>query len=161
MIFNNVPDLDWIGFNFIRSGLDSDWKISQSDCWYFLLGVHFCGIFNNIFIATADSRCEPVYERLKWKWVTLILWQINCCTSDYSQNVLHFDSLWTFNRGHSSFTSFVVKKPRRMLSSQLFCDSVVSHTLRRNRTWCFATILNCILVKSILFCCHQFLQGQN
>jgi len=30
MIFRNFADQDWIGFNFIGSGLDSDWKISQS-----------------------------------------------------------------------------------------------------------------------------------
>ena len=30
MIFKNFADQDWIGFNFIKSGLDSDWKISQS-----------------------------------------------------------------------------------------------------------------------------------
>jgi len=30
MIFEKLVDQDWIGFNFIRSGLDSDWNISQS-----------------------------------------------------------------------------------------------------------------------------------
>jgi len=30
MIFKNFVDQDWIGFNFIGSGLDSDRKISQS-----------------------------------------------------------------------------------------------------------------------------------
>jgi len=30
MIFKKFGDQDWIGFNFIGSGLDSDWKISQS-----------------------------------------------------------------------------------------------------------------------------------
>ena len=29
MIFKKFADQDWIGFNFIGSGLDSDWKISQ------------------------------------------------------------------------------------------------------------------------------------
>jgi len=29
-IFKNLADQHWIGFNFIRTGLDSDWKISQS-----------------------------------------------------------------------------------------------------------------------------------
>jgi len=28
--FQNFCSQDWIGFNFIGSGLDSDWKISQS-----------------------------------------------------------------------------------------------------------------------------------
>ena len=28
--FKNFADQDWIGFNFIGSGLNSDWKISQS-----------------------------------------------------------------------------------------------------------------------------------
>jgi len=28
--FQNFAAQDWIGFNFIWSGLDSDWKISQS-----------------------------------------------------------------------------------------------------------------------------------
>jgi len=28
--FQKFLDQDWIGFNFIGSGLDSDWKISQS-----------------------------------------------------------------------------------------------------------------------------------
>jgi len=30
MIFKNFEDQGWIGFNFCGSGLDSDWKISQS-----------------------------------------------------------------------------------------------------------------------------------
>jgi len=30
MIFKNFADQNWIGFSFIASGLDSDWKISQS-----------------------------------------------------------------------------------------------------------------------------------
>jgi len=30
MIFKNLAVQDWIGFRFCRSGLDSDWKISQS-----------------------------------------------------------------------------------------------------------------------------------
>jgi len=30
MIFKNFADQDWIGHSFIGSGLDSDWKISQS-----------------------------------------------------------------------------------------------------------------------------------
>jgi len=30
MIFKNFADQHWIGFNFIGSGLDSNWKISQS-----------------------------------------------------------------------------------------------------------------------------------
>jgi len=30
MIFKNFEDQDWIGFNFIGSGLGSDWKILQS-----------------------------------------------------------------------------------------------------------------------------------
>ena len=30
MIFKNFADQDWIGFNFCGSGLDSDWKFSQS-----------------------------------------------------------------------------------------------------------------------------------
>jgi len=30
MILKNFADQDWIGFNFIGSGVDSDWKISQS-----------------------------------------------------------------------------------------------------------------------------------
>jgi len=30
MIFKNFAKQDWIGFNFCGSGLDSDWKISQS-----------------------------------------------------------------------------------------------------------------------------------
>ena len=30
MIFKNFADQDWIGFNLIGSGLDSDWKTSQS-----------------------------------------------------------------------------------------------------------------------------------
>ena len=30
MIFKNFADQHWIGFNIIGSGLDSDWKISQS-----------------------------------------------------------------------------------------------------------------------------------
>jgi len=30
MIFKNFTNQDWIEFNFIRSGLDLDWKISQS-----------------------------------------------------------------------------------------------------------------------------------
>jgi len=30
MIFKNFAGQDWTGFNFIGSGLDSDWKISQS-----------------------------------------------------------------------------------------------------------------------------------
>jgi len=30
MIFKNCVDQDWIGFNFIGSGLDWDWKFSQS-----------------------------------------------------------------------------------------------------------------------------------
>jgi len=30
MIFKNFADQDWIGLNFFRSGLDSDWKILQS-----------------------------------------------------------------------------------------------------------------------------------
>jgi len=28
--FQKICGQDWIGFNFIGSGLDSDWKISQS-----------------------------------------------------------------------------------------------------------------------------------
>jgi len=30
MIFKNFVDQHWIGFNFIGSGLESDWKVSQS-----------------------------------------------------------------------------------------------------------------------------------
>jgi len=30
MIFKNFADQDWIRFNFWGSGLDSNWKISQS-----------------------------------------------------------------------------------------------------------------------------------
>jgi len=30
MIFKKFADQDWIGFNFIGSGPNSDWKISQS-----------------------------------------------------------------------------------------------------------------------------------
>jgi len=30
MIFKNFADQDWIGFNFCGSGLDLDWKFSQS-----------------------------------------------------------------------------------------------------------------------------------
>jgi len=28
--FQKIADPDWIGFNFFGSGMDSDWKISQS-----------------------------------------------------------------------------------------------------------------------------------
>ena len=38
MIFKNFADQDWIGFNFIGSGPDSDWKISQS--------AHLCHLAN-------------------------------------------------------------------------------------------------------------------
>jgi len=34
MIFKNFADQDWIGLNFIGSGLDSDWKVSQSAHFY-------------------------------------------------------------------------------------------------------------------------------
>jgi len=30
MIIKNFADQDWIEFNFVGAGLDSDWKISQS-----------------------------------------------------------------------------------------------------------------------------------
>jgi len=29
IIFKKFADHDWIGYNFFRSGLDSDWKFSQ------------------------------------------------------------------------------------------------------------------------------------
>jgi len=38
MIFKNFADQDWIGFNFIGSGLDLDRKISQS--------AHLCSVAN-------------------------------------------------------------------------------------------------------------------
>jgi len=43
MIFKNFTDQDWIGFNFIGSGLDSDGKISQS--------AHLCSARTILFIA--------------------------------------------------------------------------------------------------------------
>jgi len=38
MIFKNFADQGWIGFNFIGSGLDSNWKISQSAHPWFIPG---------------------------------------------------------------------------------------------------------------------------
>jgi len=52
MIFKNFADQDWIGFNFCRSGLDSDWKISQSAhvCWTWI-------------------RLDPEYSKFCWIWI--------------------------------------------------------------------------------------------
>jgi len=45
MIFKNFVDQDWIGFNFIRSGLDSDWKILQSP--------HLCNSLQSLSVLEA------------------------------------------------------------------------------------------------------------
>jgi len=64
-IFKNFADQDWTGFNFIGSGLNSDWKVSQS--------AHLCYLvaetssFSSVFIARGYLRSNaqnrhPVYH---------------------------------------------------------------------------------------------------
>jgi len=52
MVFKTFADQDWIGFNFTRSGLDSDWKILQSAhlwCSVLLLAYTFViGLYDDV-----------------------------------------------------------------------------------------------------------------
>jgi len=56
VIFKNFADQGWIGFNFIGSGLDWDWKISQSThlCWAASVRTAECGV---IVFANNQSHC--------------------------------------------------------------------------------------------------------
>jgi len=58
MIFKNFADQDWIGLNFIRSGLDSDWKISQS--------AHLCPLVLHWMRGSSPrTECAVVLNGLK------------------------------------------------------------------------------------------------
>jgi len=59
MIFKNFADQDWIGFNFIGWGLDSDWKISQS--------AHLCLLEKT----SHQKRWTSQWWALDWTWIGL------------------------------------------------------------------------------------------
>jgi len=65
MIFKNFADLGWIGFNFFGSGLDSDWKISQS--------AHLCWVGENL---TTINMVEWVVTRQSSVRVTPLLYLV-------------------------------------------------------------------------------------
>jgi len=61
MIFKNFSDQDWIGFSFIGSGLDLDWKILQSaHLWYIGRVAHVA--FDNHGRLQTGARVTTLYH---------------------------------------------------------------------------------------------------
>ena len=72
VIFKNFADQDWIGFNFIGSGLDSDWKISQSaHLWW-----QVCSSFSSAVFFFIRSGVFLFYLFFYWKSVFFYSGQI-------------------------------------------------------------------------------------
>ena len=97
MIFKNFANQDWIAFNFIRSGLDSDWEISQS--------AHLWRIAEVAGVTFSDSDSTSVPKFLHPGPAILQIWESNTC-SDSGYN----------HRSNRNFPMFLPKKwPHRLL----------------------------------------------
>ena len=84
-IFKNFSDQDWTGFNFIGSGLNSDWKISQS--------AHLCYLVAETSSFPAFSSREVTLGQMRKIGILFIFYQV--FPNGISDAVLQFFCGWS------------------------------------------------------------------